>query len=409
MATVFNNINDWLSGGDLGDATAALKASANVVGGTSLPDLTALIPQLQKQVQQGTMTAAEAQAAIQQASAAAGLNTAPSADQLDALAREKGIATQGGMTAIDKAQLNDIQQQLANQNSAQQQAIDTAAAQQGQSSSGSRLAQKMLASQGNSTGAANAGATVAANAQARALQALQNYGTGANTIQTNQFNQQKGVADAQDAISRFNAQNQQSTNALNAQQQQAANAQNFTTANNIAGNNTTIANNQAMLPITETQQNFSNELNRNTATSNALNKQGTALLDQGNKNAATNAGYVQAAVAAAPAVASAAGSIWDGLSSYFSDEEKKKDIKPADESIEQMMENLTGKKFKYKGGNGTEHVSVMAQDLEKSPLTKSSVIDTPDGKMVQPDAKLLAAMQAALGNLHQRVSSMENK
>jgi hypothetical protein len=424
MASVFNDISNFLSGGDLGAGTAALNASAQILGNTALPDLNTLIPQLQKQVQDGTMTAAQAAAALQQASALNGIQTSPelAQAQLNSVDQLEQVATNGGLTPADKAQLLQIQQQVGNQNAAQQQAIDTAAAQQGLSNSGTRLASKMLASQGNATGAMNAGSTVAANAQNRALQAMQQYGNMAQSQQGQQYNQAAKTAESQNAINQFNAANQQQTNQQNALNQQQANLTNFNMGNQIAGTNTGIANQQAMMPYNAAQTNYSNTLNRNIGTSNALNKQGTALIDQGNKQATTNTGLMNAAGTAivqnAPAIASAIGSAastvggWGSAAADWlgslSDERQKENIKPADDDIEAMMEKLTGKKFKYKASSGCddgkEHISPMAQDVEKAGLP---VANSDRGKVILNNDQSQGAILAALGNLHRRISSLE--
>jgi hypothetical protein len=319
-------------------------------------------------------------------------------DARQSLDQQKQVATQGGMTAIDKAQLNDIQQQLANQNSAQQGAIQSQAAQQGLSNSGSKLAQQMLASQGNSTAAANQGASVAANAQARALQAMQNYGTQAGNLQQQQFNQGATTANAQNAINQFNAANRQATNLQNAAAQQQANSANFNMANTIGAKNTDIANQQAQLPTAAAQANFTNNLNRNTAAANALNAVGTNMVNQGNKQAGQTADTIGT-------IAKVGGSLWDAYNSYYSDERLKKDIKPADNDVETMMENLVGKKFKYKEGDQAEHISPMAQDIEKAGLP---VLDTPKGKLVIDNDDTKGAVLAALGNLHARIKKLEH-
>jgi hypothetical protein len=399
MANLFSDITNWLSGGNTNAGLDAYKQAAGIIGSTETPDLSTLIPRLQMQVQQGTLTPAEAQAALQEASAYSNIQTNPQlmADAMQALEQQKQVATQGGMTDIDKAQLAAIQADLNNKNAAQQQAIQTDMAQKGLANSGSAMAQRMLASQGNSNAAALSGAQVAANAQQRALQAMQNYGQQAQNIQQQQFNQQAQAAQAQNAINQFNAANRQQTALQNAANRQQANLGNFQMANQIAGKNTDTANQQAMMPYQAAQQNFQNQLQRNTATGNALTAQGQAQVAQGNKQAGTSSGWIDTAVKLAPSIIS-----------WFSDENLKEDIRPADNDIESMMDNLVGKRFRYKG-DSAEHISPMAQDLEKSPLTASAVHDTAAGKVVVPDAQMQAAVLAALGNLHQRVSNMESK
>lgn len=414
MASLFNGINDYLSGGSLDKGLDAFQQAANIVGGTEVPDLSTLIPQLQKQVQQGTMTAAQAQAAIQQATAMNNVATDPQYKQSQdaTLARLQQLATQGGLSDIDKAQLLDIQNQIASKNKAQRDATLAQFAQKGQGGQGAEMQAQLLAEQGNANAGATAGATVAANAQQRALQALQNTGQLSTQLQTNDFEQQAAKAKAQDAINAFNAQTKQQAGLINAANEQEANKTNFTTANTIAGTNTGIENQQRQMPAQAAQANFTNTLNRNTATGNALNKQGTALLDQGNKSAATNAGYV---AAAAPAVASAVSTygpgIWDTVSGWFSDERMKEDIQPAANDIEAMMEKLVGKRFKYRddtagADGGKTHIGPMAQDAERAGLT---VEDTPEGKKIVDDADMKMKILAGLGNLHQRIAQLEGK
>ncbi len=63
MANPINSITDFLSGGQMADALERLADSSSVISEVDLPDLADLIPELQLQVQQGKMTAAQAQAA----------------------------------------------------------------------------------------------------------------------------------------------------------------------------------------------------------------------------------------------------------------------------------------------------------------------------------------------------------
>lgn len=399
MANVFSDLTNWLSGGSTGAGLDAYQKAAALIGSTETPDLSTLIPQLQLQVQQGTMTPAEAQAALINSNAYNSISTDPQLmqDALSSLNQQKEVATNGGLTPADLAQLAEIQAQLANQNSAQQQAIQTDLAQKGLGNSGSAMAQRMLASQGNSNAAALQGSQVAANAQARALQAMQNYGAQAQNLQQQQFNQAAQSAAAQNAINQFNAANRQQTALQNVTNQQQANLANYNMANSINANNTAIKNQQAMLPMQAAQQNFTNNLNRNTQTGTALTNQGQAQLNQGNKQASTSGNWL-----------STVGSAVGHIINWFSDERLKEDIRPADAEIEDMMEKLVGKKFKYKGTT-EDHVSPMAQEMEKSPLLASSIHDTPAGKKVVPDAQMQAAILAALGDLHKRISKMENE
>lgn len=260
-----------MSGGANDAANSDLQNAVSALTSTVQPNLSALIPQLQLQVVQGTMTPAQAQASLQQQSALNGIQLDPATQsaQLTALSQMQQVAANGGLTAADKAQLNDIQQTLATQNSGQEKAVMQGAAQQGMAGSGADLANRLSTAQTNETVAGNQGVQVAGQAQQRALTAMAQSGQLAQSMQSQQYNQAANTATAQNAINQFNAQQQTNVNTSNAANTQAANATNFNTANTVAGTNTTIANQQNMMPLNTAQQQFTNQLGVNQAVSNA--------------------------------------------------------------------------------------------------------------------------------------------
>lgn len=93
-----------------------------------------------------------------------------------------------------------------------------------------------------------------------------------------------------------------------------------------------------------------------------------------------------------------------------SDETKKKDKKDGSEAADSFLEALHSYTYKYKNpekhGEGTQ-LGVMAQDLEKTPVGKQMVIDTPEGKMVDY-GKGYGAVLAAMSNLHERLKKIED-
>lgn len=93
-----------------------------------------------------------------------------------------------------------------------------------------------------------------------------------------------------------------------------------------------------------------------------------------------------------------------------SDEELKENIQGGDGSLKGFLNAIKAKQYEYKDpkfGEGT-HVSPMAQDLEKTPLGDSLVIDTPQGKMVDY-AKAGGLMLASAAMLNDRMGDLENK
>lgn len=77
----------------------------------------------------------------------------------------------------------------------------------------------------------------------------------------------------------------------------------------------------------------------------------------------------------------------------FSDEDLKDDISDADDEANEMVSKMNPKSFKYKDDPDKDtHYGIIAQDLEKSPMGKSLVIDTPKGKAVDIPKALAAVM-----------------
>ena len=119
---------------------------------------------------------------------------------LAALQQMQGVATQGGMTAIDKSRLQQIQDQTATQARGAREAIAENAAQRGIGGSGFELAQSMLGQQAASDSAARQAVDVNSAAQQRALQAMQQTGQLGGQINA----QDMAKANALDAIKEFN-------------------------------------------------------------------------------------------------------------------------------------------------------------------------------------------------------------
>ena len=274
MANLFSGISDLLSGGQMGTALDRLSRSSQSIYAVPVPDLMKLIPQLQLQVQQGTMTPAEAQAALaqvqgsmspaaMQAAQAAMQGTMTPAQaqavlqsesrlggvqsdqgtiegQRAALAQLADIAQNKGLTEADRAQYAALMNQQ-NANAAQQRAAQIQQLQmQGNAGAGAELAARLAGTQSSANANAAAGAQLAQSAQARALQAIQAGIAGNQSLNSQMFEQAAKKAAAQDLVNQFNAQAQNTIGLQNAQMAQQAGLQNFQTANQIA-----LANQQA--------------------------------------------------------------------------------------------------------------------------------------------------------------------
>lgn len=97
-------------------------------------------------------------------------------------------------------------------------------------------------------------------------------------------------------------------------------------------------------------------------------------------------------------------------SGTMSDVNAKTNINPAEEQIQDFLKNLGVYSYDYKDkkfGDKT-YVSPMAQELEKSEIGKSMVVDTPEGKMVDY-ARGAGVQLAATAMLNHKVNELEKK
>jgi hypothetical protein len=145
----------------------------------------------------------------------------------------------------------------------------------------------------------------------------------------------------------------------------------------------------------------------NQSLANAMNQQANIYnTQQGtyNQAAANNAGMIGGLTNAAGGAAT-----MYGLTK--SDERAKEDIKDATGEhgeIKKFLDSLQGVSFQYKEPNGEngqtpgEHIGILAQHAEKTPVGKTMVVDTPQGKMLDNHA-VLSALLASVADLNERL------
>lgn len=208
-----------------------------------LPTLQKINPLLYKQVV--SMNPALMEAASAGPSAMGGISLDPKLQQaqMAALTQLQDISKAGGNDAQFQAGMNSAVNDANSQAQGQIGALRQNMAARGMSGSMAEAMQSQMAAQSASNQAANTGVNIQAQAQMRALQALQNSGSLAQSMSSNSFNQQAQQAQAKDAINKFNASNLQNANAANAQSKNQAQQWNATTAQSTADQNTGLANN----------------------------------------------------------------------------------------------------------------------------------------------------------------------
>lgn len=259
MASLFSS----LFGSTGSDKADQLRQKAiDAFNSIKTPELSQLQVQLQKYVDAGQLTPEQAEAQLVGSNAFNDVATDPSyvGAQKQALQQLQDIGSSGGMTAVDKAQLQDINDNENQQRQSQDAAILSNAKERGVGGSGIETVNRLLSQQKASDVAARQGTDVAAQAQTRALQALQAAGQLGGQIESQQYGEQAQKAGAQNAIDQFNAQTSNATNLYNTSTANQAQAANLANKQSIANANTGVANTQATQNSAAYQQAYNNAL-----------------------------------------------------------------------------------------------------------------------------------------------------
>lgn len=366
-----------------------VKKATKTINDVDLPDIEKMKVNLEQLVSQGILSPEQAQAASVDRNAYNSIIQDPRLknSQLAALGKVEDIAN-SGMTATDRAAMNDIQSQNSSAERGSREAILQNAQQRGVGGSGLEMLAQLQNSQNSATRAADAGFDVTKQAQQRALDAIGQQSSMATNMRGQDNSEQQAKAQAANSIAQFNAQNRQATNTNNTNTNNAAQSTNLSSAQNLADTNTNTRNTQQQYNKSLIQQDYNNRIGKATAVSGALGKEGA----QEDAEKAANKKLVGAGVTALA----------------MSDARTKKDVKPFDASG--FLDSITGYKYKYKDskhGVG-QHASVMAQDLEKTEEGSKMIKETPEGKMIDA-AKATGPMLAALASLHKEIKELKGK
>lgn len=303
----------------------AVDAAVKKLENLTPPNLLQYIQPFQKQVLAGEITPEMAIAQIQEATRLAGIQVPQSIlnAQQNALAQLQQIAGTGGMTAIDKAQLMEIQDEQAARSAAEQGAIIQDAQQRGVAGSGLEMAARLLSQQEGANRASRDGTTVAANAQARALQAIKDGASLSSDMRDQSYNEQAAAAKAQDEINRFNTGLTNTTNAANVSARNAAQAANLAERQRISDNNAELSQAEAAARQAAAQQQWLNTYNKTNAiastTAGLANNSQVGVAAANNAATAANRQSADATAAAIAGVGKAA----DSVNTWYQNSQKK--------------------------------------------------------------------------------------
>lgn len=360
--------------------------------------------------------------------------------QMASLAALQELANNGGMNAQDEANLARIQSQAATADRGRRDAILQNAAARGMGGGGQELLAQLSSSQAATDRQSQQGLDIAGMAQQRALDAMMRGGDMAGNIRGQDFSEAAQRAAAIDAVNKFNAQqknsmsqfdagNELSVRQSNAGYQQGANQFNTAGRQNIHSGNVGIQNDAQKYGNTMKQQQFDNNMSRAGARSNAYTGQAQHYQGKADNTQAQAAGAREATISAVANYATSGGA---GAAEAMakkppaeqyntpeedaeygdvqtSDRRAKKDIKQVkDGDLDSFLKSLSRNKFKYKDesdGEG-EHVGPMAQDLAKSKVGKTALVEGKDGKLGYDKDKMQGIVLAALSRLSDKVDEV---
>jgi len=278
----------------MADPDKLYQDAINAINGVQTPDASQMMVTLQNMVQQGILTPDQMQTALLDRNAFDNITSTPefAAAQQSALQQLQQIGNEGGLTPIDRAKLADINEQTNQVNRGQEQAIMQNARERGIGGSGLEMASRLQAQQSAADRAARQGTDVAAQAQERALAAIQGAGQLGGQMQEAEFNRGATKAQSQNAIDAANAAMMNQGNQFNTQTLNAAQAANLGERQRIADTNTGIANTQEVTNKALPQQDFQNRLAKAQGIANANQAWGNALAGKKAQEKGANTGLL---------------------------------------------------------------------------------------------------------------------
>jgi hypothetical protein len=260
IGAAIGGVGGFLLGGDDKDPNEILERMMREAQGIPLPILKEYYPELYQVV---AALNPELETAVNLGpSAMEGIATDPvlRQAQLNALSRLQGIGEAGGMTGEDRARLMQIESETNANLKGNQDAIMQNLAARGMGGGMTEMVNRQLGAQAAANRQAQLGMDVKAQAERRALEALMQSGGMAGQMQGQDFSQAASKAQAQDAISKFNAMNQQQVLANQIGAKNQAQQYNVGMQQGVAGQNTGVRNQAQQYNLNLPQQQYENQM-----------------------------------------------------------------------------------------------------------------------------------------------------
>lgn len=267
-----------------GDIKEAYEKSVRDLEAIGIPSIEAQQIVMEEYKSQGNWTPELEEAVQLGETSMAGITTDPSyrEAQLKALGKLQQIGDEGGMLLEDRANLERTMGGIAAKQRGAREAILQDARQRGGYGSGTALAAQLMAQQQGSQDARLEGLNTAAQAQSRALQAIQGAGKLGTELRGQEFGEKERIAKAKDVIAQWNAANRQDVNQRNTGVRNQASQYNLNNAQNLANANVDQRNKAQTYNKGLIQQRFGNEMDIAKAKATARAGQAQAAGQAGN-------------------------------------------------------------------------------------------------------------------------------
>lgn len=341
--------------------------------GELVPSLEGQLPQLQESAMQAIQLAPELQTL-----------TSTAIDQV-------GQRLEGGLTEADRAELDQVLRASRAAAQGQDSRILQNMAERGVLGGGQELLLRQAAAQQAMQAGAENAQNVARQAQANRDAAINQ----ASALRQQSFGEESQKAQAADIINRFNLENQIAGGTRDTERLNQAQAANLAAKQAIENQRAATRNEQEMYNKQVPIQRYNMELGKAQSIAGALTGRAQGeMAGADRKQAAVNeiikgAGKAGGAAMGAP-----------------SDARVKDNIEIADKDIDALLDELTPYKFKYKGGD-QKQIGIMAQDLEKNPLTQALVSENENGVKIVDGAKAATLSLASVSHIHDRLKKLE--
>ncbi len=282
------SLADIFSGGADSAANSDLNQALENLQNVKAPNAEQLtLPELQKYVQAGVLTPAQAQAYLVQNNAfdkttagGAGMDT-----ELQAIAKLQDIVNSGGADAEEQANIQGILNTLGTTESGNNAAILADNARRGVGNSGLTMAAKLAENQNDATNANMNALQTGAAEEARKVAATEALGGLGGQVQGQEYTAGANKASAANAIAEFNAQQNQDISKLNTTTANAAQTANLANAQDVSNKNTVSSQMQQESVPAAQQQAYEDALQKAGAFTGVSEAKANAKTNEGQQNA----------------------------------------------------------------------------------------------------------------------------